>query len=80
MIIQDLESKGWKVIKKEFDYIFAIRESTGKKAFFINSETDLSKIEIMRVWTKKGFHPFIYDLKGGISYFDLLFDESVKNP
>jgi len=79
MVINELELNGWKILKVEDQMIFAERRSTGKKAFFVSDEIAnlIGETEIIRVWTKKGFHPFIYkDSK----FYDLLFDEYVRFP
>ena len=80
-IINDLESKGWKILKNEGSGVFAERIETGKLAFFIDSSEKIDDIELMRVWTKKGFHPFTYTLENNqINYYDSLFCESVRFP
>ena len=83
MIIQDLESKGWKIIKHEEGRIYAkrINPDTGKLAFFINESDKIDEVELMRVWTKLDYHPFTYKIENNkITYFDCLFNEKVKYP
>ncbi len=77
-MINDLESKGWKV-NEVSGYFFCTRISTGKKACFI--ESGINEEELLRVWNK-GYHPFTFkiDKIGKIEYFDCLFDEVVKFP
>ena len=81
-IIDYLDSNGWKILRKEEGMVFAERILTGKHSFFLKKNSILNdEIEISRVWTKKGFHPFIYFEKNGkLVFYDFLFDEFVKNP
>lgn len=80
-ITNSLQGEGWKIIKSEKDMIFAERKSTKKLALFIDQSKDFNEVEILRVWTKKGFHPFTYkETNKGVVYYDLLFDEPVKIP
>lgn len=80
-IKKDLESKGWKIDHSDEIYIFAERKSTGKLACFIPASLNIPQIEIMRVWTKKKKHPFLFQEKEGkIIYFDCLSNDQVKNP
>ena len=81
MIIDYLEANGWKVLANDDLAIFAERILTGKKSVFISNRTKISDTEVMRIWTKKGFHPFVYKIeKGGIIFYDFLFGEFVKSP
>jgi len=83
MIEKFLLENGWNILKEEDGMIFAERMSTGKHTFFIKGGTfdEFNEIEISRVWTKKGFHPFVYfEKEGRLTFYDFLFDEFVKNP
>lgn len=78
-----LDSNGWKILREEEGMVFAERKSTGKLSFFIDEGNvkSLSDTEIIRVWVKKGFHPFIYNkVNGRLVFYDFLFDEFIKNP
>ena len=78
---KDLESKGWKIEKSDDVYLFAKRKSTGKLGCFISVLAKIPQVEIMRVWTKKKYHPFLFQEKDGkIFYFDCLSNEQIKNP
>lgn len=80
-IIEDLESKGWKIIKNNESGIFAERKETGKLAVFIDSKKEVNDMILIRFWTKQNFHPFTYTLEDDrISYYDTLFCESVRFP
>ena len=79
-ITRDLESKGWKIDKFKNSGIIAERQSTGKLAFFINSNKKMNKTDLMRVWNK-GYHPFTYTIENDIiKYYDALFCEEVRFP
>jgi len=80
-IINSLQANGWKILNSEEGMIFAERILTKKLAFFIKENFEINEEEIMRVWTKKGFHPFVYEeTDHGVTYYDFLFDEIVKRP
>jgi len=78
-IIDDLKEKGWDIKGFQNQGFIAERQSTGKIAFFINSDK-MSEIDLLRVWTK-GYHPFTYTIeKDIIKYYDALACEAVRFP
>lgn len=69
----DLQQLGWNVISQENNKIYAIRDTTKKKAVFFTKEP--TKLNISNEY-KSGFHPFT--IKEEI--FDNISNEFVKQP